>query len=301
MTGRSRAAISIGAACLLLQVPTAGAAPREAPPLQAQYEVLAHELAHSAFGRPLHLGSTESPGRAEGTAFALLHHPHAHVAAALQSPAHWCEMLLLPFNTKLCRHGEDAEGAWLVVYIGRKNDEPLARANTLKFRFSRESRGPDDLSLRLSAPEGPAGSRDLRLEVDTAALDASRCLLRLRYSLAFGLAGRAAMQAYLATAGRGKAGFSTVDPGPGREPVLVSGVRGMIERTTMRHFLAVEALLDHMGRPPQERFEQAARAWFTATERHPRQLREMEGSAYLAMKRREYARQVEAQAAGGAS
>jgi hypothetical protein len=59
----------------------------------------------------------------------------------------------------------------------------------------------------------------------------------------------------------------------------------------MRYYLAIESFLGAQSAPAAERVEKSLRDWFTAIERYPRQLHEMERGEYLAMKRMEYARQ----------
>ena len=71
----------------------------------------------------------------------------------------------------------------------------------------------------------------------------------------------------------------------------VSGMRGAVERNTMRYYLAIEAFLGALSAPPGTRMESALRAWFAATETYSRQLHEIPESEYLAMKRKEYSRQ----------
>src|SRR6185295_20126211 len=113
----------------------------------------------------------------------------------------------------------------------------------------------------------------------------------LSYSYDYGMAGRIAMQAYLSTTGRNKVGFSVVERGPDGAPVYMRGERGVIERNTMRYYLALEAYLGALGVPAAERQEKRLNDWFTAIERYPRQLRdEMDREQYLSMKRRELAR-----------
>ena len=74
-------------------------------------------------------------------------------------------------------------------------------------------------------------------------------------------------------------------------------MRGLVERNTMRYYLAIEAFLDAVSSPPQARLEQRLHDWFAATERYPRQLHELDEGAYLEMKRRESKRQQKAAAA----
>jgi hypothetical protein len=98
------------------------------------------------------------------------------------------------------------------------------------------------------------------------------------------------MQAYLATIGRGKAGFTVVDKQADGRPIYIDGMRGLVERNTMRYYLAIEAYLGALSAPPQARLEQSLRDWFAASERYPRQLHELEQNEYLVMKRNEYFR-----------
>ena len=68
-------------------------------------------------------------------------------------------------------------------------------------------------------------------------------------------------------------------------------MRGLVERNTMRYYLAIDSFLGTGGAAPAARFEKNLQAWFTAVERYPRQLHEMDRDAYLEMKRAEYLRQ----------
>jgi hypothetical protein len=68
-------------------------------------------------------------------------------------------------------------------------------------------------------------------------------------------------------------------------------MRGVVERNTMRYYLAVEAYLGAVALPADARVEKSLRDWYAAAERYPRQLHEMEQVDYLAMKRKEFAEQ----------
>ena len=73
-------------------------------------------------------------------------------------------------------------------------------------------------------------------------------------------------------------------------PIYIEGLRGAVERNTLRYYLAIEAYLGALALPPAQQPERRLQAWFDATERHPLQLHELERDDYLAMKRRELAR-----------
>jgi hypothetical protein len=113
----------------------------------------------------------------------------------------------------------------------------------------------------------------------------------MSYSYAYGMAARMAMQGYLATVGRDKFGFSITGKSDVGKPVYIDGVRGVVERNTMRYYLAIEAYLGALSTPPADQTEKRLRDWFDAVERYPQQLHELDRNEYLDMKRREVQRQ----------
>jgi hypothetical protein len=106
-----------------------------------------------------------------------------------------------------------------------------------------------------------------------------------------GLAARLAMQGYLSTLGSDKQGFSVLGLKQDGQPERVGGVRGVVERNTLRYYLAIQTHLDVLRLAPPERPQKSFEGWFDATERHSLQLHEMDRASYLEMKRRELQRQ----------
>jgi hypothetical protein len=149
----------------------------------------------------------------------------------------------------------------------------------------------DFFESRLQAAEGPIGTRDYRIAVSAVPLDGKRTFLRLHYSYAYGVAGRVAMGAYLSTTGANKVGFTVVGRDADGQPQYIGGVRGAIERTAMRYYLAVDAYLDSLSQPPRKQVDSRIRRWFDESERFPRQLREMDWPTYANMKLAEVERQ----------
>ncbi len=143
----------------------------------------------------------------------------------------------------------------------------------------------------MAAATGPMGTRDYRLALEAVPLDDKRSFIHMSYAYGYGTAARLAMSAYLATAGRDKIGFSITGKADDGKPVYIDGVRGVVERNTMRYYLAIEAYLGSLSAPPGEQQEKRLRDWFAATERHPAQLHEIDRDDYLAMKRHELQRQ----------
>jgi hypothetical protein len=226
-----------------------------------------------------------------GDIYAIIDHPFATAAAALNRPGDWCEILILHINTKYCRASTGDQGSVLNVSIGKKYDQPLDQAYRVEFAYRVVARTSDYLQVRLNADQGPFSTRDYRIVLEAVPLDSDRTFIHLSYSYAFGLTGRLAMQVYLGTIGRNKVGFTVVGAQADGQPLHIGGMRGVVERNTMRYYLAIEAFLGTLSAPPQARLEKRLRDWFAAAERYPRQLHEMEQGEYLDMKRKEYLRQ----------
>ena len=259
--------------------------------LRAKYGELREQLRNNGFHRHLHIDSSQEGDTLRGDVYAVLDHPFKEVSGALRDPADWCNILILPFNTKYC-HAVGSEGAAnLLVRIGRKSDQPVQDAYRLEFALRPMAASADYFESRLNASSGPMGTRDYRIIVAAVPLDAGRTFMHLSYSYRFGFAGRLAMQGYLATAGADKVGFTVTGRDANGQPAYIGGVRGAIERNVMRYYLAIDAHLASLSAPPEQRLEKRIATWFDETERYPRQLHEMDRASYIAMKRVESERQ----------
>jgi hypothetical protein len=259
--------------------------------LRAKHAELGNKLGHNQFRKPLYLDSSESPDGVKGNVYALIDHPFATAAAALNSPEDWCEILILHINTKYCRASRGDQGSILNMIVGTKQDRPLNLANRLEFVYRVAAQTPNYLQVTLNADQGPLGTRDYRIVFEAVAVDSGRTFIHVSYAYGFGTVGRLAMQAYLGTLGRSKVGFTVAGTQADGRPRHVGGMRGVVERNTMRYYLAIEAYLGALSTPAQARLEKRLRDWFAAAERYPRQLHEMERDEYLDMKRKEYLRQ----------
>lgn len=238
--------------------------------LRARHGELRDKLRDNAFSRPLTLSSTENDGKLRGDVHARLDHPYSRIRASLAKPASWCDLLVLPFNVQKC----EARADGLTVSIGRKPDSPLADATRLDMRFAVTADSDELLQVELTSPTGPAGTRDYRIVFAATPLDEAHSFVHMAYGYTSGTMSRLAMQAYLSTAGADKVGFSSAGEG------LVGGMRGVLERNTMRYFLAIDSYLATVGAPRRARLEH----WFDATEKYPRQLHEMSRDRYVAIK-----------------
>ena len=278
---------------LLFNVGPARAAQAPAPgaSLRAAYDELQARLRSNPFGGPLHLDSRENSSDLKGDMHAAVDHPYALMARLLNNAGVWCDILILYLNTKFCEAENDGGRETLAVNIGKKYDQPLEKTYQVRFDFRVTSATADYFSVVLNAATGPYGTKNYRILLEAVPLAGGRTFIHLSYSYGFGLSARLAMQAYLGTIGSAKVGFTETGKKTDGEPEYVGGVRGMIERNTMRYFLAIESYLDSLSVSVDARVEKRLNDWFVAIERYPRQLHEMEREDYLAMKRREIRRQ----------
>ena len=288
--------IAVALALLLLLAPLAVSAAEARGPaqLRARHESLAAQLADNPFGGPVVLQSEEAARRIDGDVYAVIDHPFAAVSAALSDPAQWCDILILHLNNKFCRRAQEQGMTRVDLRVGKKHPQALQSAALLSFTWRAPVTRADYLSVRMDAPEGPYDTRDYRLFVEAVPLDAGRTFLHMGYALSYGSASDLAMRLYLGTIGHDKVGFTRVKEASARDDGFVDGLRGVTERNTMRYYLAIDAYLDSLSAPPGQRVEKRLQAWFDATEKYPRQLREVERAAYLRMKRDEVQRQLAA-------
>ncbi|MDO9008725.1 MAG: hypothetical protein Q7U80_10950 [Thiobacillus sp.] len=276
---------SAGAACASV------ADTHSAASLQAKYASLGDRLQHNPFQRALSLDSTESSGELKGDIYARVDYPFATVSKALNDPAHWCDVMILHINTKFCRATTEAAHTVLSVNIGKKTPQPIEDAYPIDFAYRVKSATANYLEIQLNAQEGPLSTRNYRIQLRAVPIENGRTFLHLTYSYDYGMAGRLAMKTYLATIGSGKVGFTLTGTHANGRPEHIGGMRGVVERNTMRYYLAIDAYLGALATPPPRQLQKRLQGWFASTEQYPRQLREVTRTAYLEMKRDEYLRQ----------
>ena len=271
------------------QTSPASTSEQNADALLERHQALESQLSNNAFERPIYLESSETSSMVTGNAYAVLNSPFNTVSTIFKSPSQWCEVMILHINTKYCRAESDASSSLINVNMGKKTEQELADTFAVAFKFRQLSSSPGYLSVLLNADKGPLGTSNYRIELNATPLPEGKTFMHLRYSYGYGVAGRLAMQGYLATLGSGKIGFTTLSSG--QKPVFVSGLRGAIERNTMRYYLAIEVYLASLKAPAPQQLNVRLEHWFKATEQYPRQLHELDLDSYLKMKKNEYQRQ----------
>ena len=253
--------------------------------LKAHYSALQAQLANNAFGRPIVLEAMQHEGNLSGEVYAVVEHAFGQVNDALRSINHWCDILIVHLNVKTCK--SDPARRTIALAVGRKYDQPAADAYAIDFDFRLIDSTPEHVLVLLTCQSGPLGTKNYRIQVEAIPLDGRKSFLHMSYAYSYGFGARMAMETYLATLGRSKVGFSTTGASVEGKPEYVGGMIGLMERNTMRYYLAIEAYLDALSVPPAQREGKRLNDWYAATERYPRQLHEMEKADYLEMKRKE--------------
>jgi hypothetical protein len=261
--------------------------------LRVHYADLGEQLRHNQFDRPLVLHSTESQNQLKGDIYAVIDAPFGVVNEALNGPTHWCDVLMLHLNTKYCRLKTEQGINTVMMRIGKKFDQPLTSAYQVDFTYKVANSTSEYFDVRMNAKKGPLGTNDYQIRLESVALSPGKTFLHLTYSYGFGMIGSFAMRAYLATGGSDKVGFTRLNDDVSNG--YIGGVRGVVERNTMRYYLAIDAYLSAAAAPQKEQGEVRLRNWFNATERYPRQLHEIERDAYIKMKRNEFQRMLSTQ------
>jgi hypothetical protein len=258
--------------------------------LNAKYKELRTELNDNQFKRPIRINSTESSSHLKGEIYAVIDYPFTVVKQSLNNPKNWCDLLILHVNVKYCNASSTNTGTILAVNLGKKYDQPLDDTYRVAFNYREMKTAANYMAIELNAANGPMGTHDYRIWVEATPLKSNRTFLHFTYTYSFGVSGRLVMQAYLATGGRDKIGFTILDKPPNQPTKYIKGVRGVVERNTMRYYLAIDAYLAGVGATSNV-LEKRLQTWFDSTERDALQLHEMERNDYLKMKLAEYKRQ----------
>ncbi len=263
----------------------------DATSLRARHAALQEQLAHNQFQRPLVIESNQTDGDLKGDIFSVVNVPYATLNPALQGTDHWCDILMVHLLVKDCRANPAGPAPTLSLAVARTWNQPLDAAHRIDFRYKLAAATPEYLHVQLNADSGPMGTKNYRLMLEAVPLDAKRSFIHMSYAYGYGFAARMAMEGYLATLGRNKVGFSITGRGSDDKPIYMGNVRGVVERNTMRYYLAIEAYLGALELPRSEQGERRLIDWYASIERYPRQLHEIERTEYLDMKRKEVQRQ----------
>ena len=259
--------------------------------LKTKYAELNEQLLNNQFQRELYLISSESQHDLKGEIYAVVDYPFPTVSKALSNADHWCDALILHIDIKYCHASGNEPNTVLKVNLGTKNEQALAQTYGVEFNYREVINTLDYFAVELKAANGPLSTHDYRIWIEATPLKDGRTFIHFTYTYAFGLAGNLAMQVYLATGARNKVGFTVTEKLSNGQSTYIKGVRGVVERNTMRYYLAIDAYLSALALPADKQLEKRLQYWYESTNQYALQLHEVERNDYLVMKRNEYRRQ----------
>jgi len=260
--------------------------------LQAKYHSLASDLQSNQFHAPLYIDSTYLDDAATGEVYALLAHDFKQVSSGLASAGDWCELLLLHVNVKGCdiqaRVDEQPTASRLVtLYVGRDFYQPKDDAYSMQYTFQIVSRQADYFQMKMIAADGPFGTSEYLLQFEAIPMGDNSTFMHLEYAYHYGALATVMLKGYLATLGRNKVGFSIKAYDDDHKPVYVKGIQGIVERNSMRYYLAIQAFLDSINDDHTQWRQRIEHGYSIATQFRV-QLNEIEDKKYLKSKTRQF-------------
>lgn len=259
------------------------------------YTQIKPALDNNAYGIPVYVNSRDENNTMTGVIYGVIHHPFETVSQSVQSAANWCAIAPQHLNIKACTYQQIKNHCQLTFYSGRKFYEKADDVDQLAYRFNINEQTKNFIHISLTADDGPAGTSHYRLYVKAIPLDKTSSFIYFSYSYQYNFITSIGMGTYLATLGRGKVGFSITGKDEKGNPVYVDGVRGIIERNSVRYYLAIQSYLDTLHIKPEDRFTARITKWFDLTEQHHLQLHEMGKKEYLGYKQLEHKDQLRLQ------
>ena len=280
-------------ACLIFSAPHAIAG--NPGDLRETYEEIEEDILENNYNAPLYLESEVTENTMRGDVYGIIYHPYKTVSKNLASLTSWCDIMPQHLNIKACTYQYIDEQCKLVFYTGRKFYEKADDVYHLKYQFIVSALHDDYFSSSLNSKEGPLDTTDYLINVEAIPLTNNSTFFHLAYEYKYGFWTHIAMSTYFATLGRNKVGFTTTGQDEEGNPLYVKGIRGVVERNSMRYYFAIQSFLDTKKDPVKTHFNRKISNWFELTEKHHKQLYEMDKKDYLKYKKMEREDQIRLQ------
>ena len=279
--------------CLIFSTPHVIAG--SANDLRETYEEIEDDVLENDYDIPIYLESDTTKNAIRGDVYGIIYHPFKTVSNNLASLTNWCEIMPQHLNIKACTYQYVNGQCKLIFYSGRKFYEKADDVYHLDYQFKVNALNDDYFNTSLISKEGPLDTIDYLITVEAIPLTDSSTFFHLAYEYKYGFWTRLAMSTYFSTLGRDKVGFTITDTDEEGKPLYVKGIRGVVERNSMRYYFAIQSFLDTQKGPIETRFKRRISNWFDLTEKHHKQLYEMDKKDYLKYKKMERQDQVRLQ------
>lgn len=261
--------------------------------LEEKYEEIEDSLFDNPFGVPVYIESGSYDNQMQGVVYGIIYHPFTTIRDSLSSIGNWCEIMPQHLNIKACTWSQN-DHCKITFYSGRKFYEKADDVYQLKYDFKISTSNERHFHADLTANDGPIDTSNYLISVEANALSDSSTFIKFSYQYKYGIWTNLAMTTYLSTLGRKKQGFTVTGNDKEGKPVYIDGVRGVIERNSIRYYFAITSFLDALKQPKQQQFETRINHWFDLTSNHP-QLYEMKKQDYLEYKKKERQDQIRLQ------
>lgn len=282
----------IFAACLIFfSSHVAASTPEE---LREKYEEIEDILLDNNYGAPIHLES-ENTKQMRGKVYGIIYHPYKVVSRNLASHINWCAIMPQHLNIKACTYQNINNQCRLIFYTGRKFYEKADDVYHLDYQFKVKALNENYFNATLNSDKGPLDTTDYIINIAAIPLTENSTFIHLSYEYKYGMWASLAMSTYFATLGRNKVGFTITGEDKNHNPTYIKGIRGVIERNSMRYFFAIKSYLDTINIPVTTRFTKKINYWFELTEKHHEQLYELDKEDYLKYKNMERLDQIRLQ------
>jgi hypothetical protein len=252
--------------------------------LKERYATFASKLNGTAFGAPVYIESDDRDDMMRGGVFGILPGAFASFSATLRQLPAWCDLLTLHFNIKGCTY--QTESDVLRVYSGGKRYEDPREARRHEFLYTVPAASRDYLHIVITSADGPLDTYDYLVEVEAMPLG-EQTFAYVHFTYRYRILTRMMSSMYFMTAGRDKVGFSVVGADKAGNPLYIKGRGGAMERSVMRYYLGLQALLESRAQPEAQRFEWRVQRWYALTDKYRRQLYELDEEEYLDSQRKE--------------
>ena len=263
--------------------------------LNDKYKKIKEALSENVYGIPIHIESENINKLMRGDVYAVINHPYNQISENLASLKSWCDIMPQHLNIKACTYRYVDNQCRLIFYTGRKFYEKPDNVYHLDYQFKINTINNNYFNAALSSEKGPLDTTDYLIRIEAIPLSENSTFIHLSYEYKYGFWTSIAMSTYLSTIGYNKLGFTVSEKDKNKQPIYIKGVRGVIERNSMRYFFAIKSYLDTLHYPVTTRFLNRTRYWFELTEKHHRQLYEMDKNDYVKYKKREHQNQIRLQ------
>ena len=263
--------------------------------LKETYEEIEDDLLESIYDIPIYLESEVTENAMRGDIYGIIYHPYKTVSENLASLSSWCKIMPQHLNIKACTYQYINGQCKLIFYSGRKFYEKADDVYHLDYEFNVQALNKNYFNASLNSKKGPLDTTNYIINVEAIPLTDNSTFFYLAYEYKYGFWTRLGMSAYFSTLGSGKVGFTIEDKDEEGNPIYVEGIRGVIERNSMRYYFAIQSYLDTQKDPIEIRFKRRISNWFDLTEKHHKQLYEMDKKDYLKYKKMERQDQVRLQ------